>query len=256
MRISFFNKAILLFFSALLILSISATPLHSQGVQGITSSAQPEQVDKSHQSQVCPENECKPYDSRYKGLERVAVYVHLPAKYKYAVECHDQIDECVKRRRNKDFPEEDAGIGQRLTDAYNALPKALHPDNLIALLKTRVEQEVMPHVKQQETCLQPEIIIDRGNKGPYLLDDLIKDPKVLIVDLSVKVFDDTNPRISVLYLHAYRVGGASRRQVLPFELVAIPLDLSEIEVVEKVNEFVQRFDVVTTCEMSQSGSLK
>jgi len=207
---------------------------------------------KSKQSQVCPENECKPYDPRFKGVERVALYVHLSAEYKYAVECHEDMNECLKRMGSRDFPEKNVEIRQRLANVYKGLPQALHADNLLELVKTRIDQEVMPHVKSQESCRQPEIIIDRGNNDSYLLADLTKDPNALIIDVSVRFFDDANPRIALLYLYAYRVGGLSHRQVFPSELMVIPLDLSEEKITEKVNNFVHSFDVVTTCEMSRS----
>lgn len=211
------------------------------------------------QSQVCPENKCTPYDPRFKGLERVAIYVHLSGEYKYAVECHERMEECLKRRGAKESPERNVRIRQRLMDVYEGLPQPLYRDNLIALLKGRVEQEVMPHVKFQNSCIKPEIIIggassiiDKDSKDSFLLRDLLKDPNALIVDVSVNLLDDVKPRIAMLYLYAYRVGGTAHRQVFPSELMIIPMDLPQEEITKLVKDFVQRFEVVTTCEMSRT----
>lgn len=250
---SVFKIVALLFVGAMAMAVLSSVVLADQAIDSVTDT----------QPQVCPESKCRPYDSRFRGVERVAIYVHLSAEYKYALECHDKMEECLKRMGSKEFPEKNIELRQRLVNVYKALPQPLYRDNLISLLKRRVEQEVMPHAKLQEACIKPEIIIggassifDEDRKDSFLLRDLLKDPNALIIDVSVNFLDSAKPRNAVLYLYAYRVGGVAHRQVFPSELMVIPLDLPQEEIARQVKDFVQGFDVVTTCEMSQTGSFQ
>jgi len=211
-----------------------------------------EQVDariQNTQPQSCPENECKPYDPRFKGVERVALYVHIPAKYEYAIECHDRIDECLKKWGSKDFPEKNDAKRQSWIDNYKIFPKALYPENLNALLKSQIDREIMPLVGFQEGCRKSEIIIDKAKA-----DKLQKDPKVLIVDVRVRMFDDLKPPTAVLYLTAYRSLVSVRESFLHMEV--IPLASSQEEIANQVKKFVEGVEVVTTCEMSQTGTFQ
>lgn len=106
----------------------------------------------------------------------------------------------------------------------------------------------MPLVQYQEGCKKPDIVLDKSQ-----IYELQKDPKALIVDVRVRVFDHLAPQTAVLYLTVHRAEVAVRDNFL--HMMTISLDLPKETITARVKDFA-RYEVMTTCKMSQTGSFQ
>ena len=176
-----------------------------------------------------------PHFEKFANLQRIGVIVRTTSWYNHVMSCHGKEEQCADEALAlKLFPDRRKDFITSIKKWFEKYPSALR--------KEALEQAYL-----QSTTDEIGKFISAPSKQAVLLSNeeyeaFAKDEGALIITLRVFIDESTDPWIALLTVdmsRSYKGCGSSCTYHFVPQILAIPLNMNEEDITERVNSFTQ-----------------